>query len=214
MTVPSLAQLLAMSNAIHLYHYYAKAYHDSGDPIHAWKSAIKLGWLPTIAAAVSTIVGFAALMICNLDVASDFAFYGGISVGISAITVLIGMPTCLLLIQPRPKPTGKVELGMIRFLDKFTWHGRWAITLIMTAILIAASLAIPHLQSEVRMESFFKSNSEFTNDYQWYEKEFSPPHVSELMISFPQPLSDIQLADKFDYIDQFGPQPTRRPQAA
>ncbi len=201
--VPSLAQLLAMSNAIHFYNYYAESYREQGYAGIAWRHAIRSGWLPTVAAALSTIVGFAALASSNLKVASDFAIFGGVAVGISAITVLLAVPAALVVFQPVPKEESRFDKGLVRFLDWITQRQRWQIAITSLLFLGFAGYGLRHLESDVRLETFFKSDSAFLADFRWYEERFAAPQVSELMITYAASEETEQSAfQKFKFIQR------------
>ena len=201
--VPSLAQLLAMSNAVHFINYYSEDWLRHHDGNRAWRYAVRVGWLPTVAASVTTMIGFGVLATSNISVAGDFAIFGAIGVVCAAVAVLVIIPTVLILTQPKVKdhhPLGRLFIDVLVFLTNTL---RWPTALLLAAVLIGGGLGLMHLKSDVRTEIFFSAKSEFRQHHDWFSERFAPPQASDLMIGFPnEPGNKVDKKTQFEFIEK------------
>ncbi|MDF1755792.1 MAG: ABC transporter permease [Verrucomicrobiales bacterium] len=198
--VPSLAQLLAMSNAVHFINYYSEDWLRHKDETRAWRYSLNVGLLPTLAAALTTIVGFAALSTSNLGVAVDFALYGSIGVFCAALTVILVVPSVLILFRPKVKEPLPFEKHFIEFLMLLSNRYRRHVAIGMTVFLIVCGTGLSRLQSDVRLETFFPEKSEFRQHYDWFLNHFGSPQVSEVIVSFPEGMREVRAVERFELI--------------
>ncbi len=195
--VPSLAQLLAMSNVIHLLHYYAESLHDHGNRRRAWRDAIHLGWLPTTAASVTTMIGFAALFSSNLEVARSFALFGIVGVFLSMVLVLTLTPAILALVLPSSRPVGALQHGFVGGLRRLTLRRRWAVSIPLVLAFGLAAWGLPRLGSDVRMETFFSERSDFHEHNDWFEQKMGSVQGSEVLVEFDP---EVDARTQFSYV--------------
>lgn len=200
--IPSIAQLLAMSNAIHFINYYREEWLRFRDGELAWRYSFRMGWLPTVAASLTTVIGFAALATSDLKVAGDFALYGGIGVLSAAIVVLLVIPAALIVKQPEVAPPHSYERAFDRALEYATINFRWPIAIMLTLVFALGVMGLSRLKPDVRTEIFFSEESAFRQDYDWYSDRFAPPTITNLMVGFPE--GAVSREEQFRFIGRLG----------
>ncbi|MDF1816012.1 MAG: ABC transporter permease, partial [Verrucomicrobiales bacterium] len=162
--------------------------------------AIQVGWLPTLAASLTTIIGFIALNSSNLGVANDFALYGSIGVCCSAGSVLLIVPSVLILFRPAVKQPLRFEARFISLLILLSGKYGKKIAIGMSLFLVFCGFGINRLESDVRLESFFPEDSEFGENNSWFAERFASPQVSEIVVTFPESIREIRAMDRFDFV--------------
>lgn len=182
--VPSLAQLLAMSNVIHLINYYMESLHKHNDKERAWRDAISNGWMPTVAASMTTVIGFSSLLATNIEVVKHFALYGTIAVIIAMVVVLTSTTASLILLKPDANLRFKLRERFVGWLFHLASERKWAVTASLLSIFLLGGLGLDKLKSDVRMGSFFPEESRYRSNKSWFEAKMGPIMGSELLVSF------------------------------
>jgi predicted RND superfamily exporter protein len=183
--VPSLAQLVALSNAVHLLHHYDDALaEDDGTGAPPWWQALSHGATPTVAACLTTMIGFLALLTSSLPVVRSFALFGAAAIMLSMVIVLIAVPAGLVLLRPAPVREGAVRGRLIPALGAWVARRPRTISAALGILFVLAVMGIGSLRTESRTESFFSADSEFKQHLQWFEDEFGYLQASQLMGRF------------------------------
>lgn len=183
--IPSLAQLLALSNAIHLIQYYCDAEANPND-VPSWKRAFREGWKPTVAASITTVIGFLSLHTSSLPVVRSFSTFGSLSVLLTMCIVLLVVPTGLILLRPwRPKHDW-IHTSIIPRLDRGVGRFRTPISFALLAVLVTCFFGFGNLKTEIRTETFFSDESELQQSFQWFDKVFGSLQASQLIGTFEE----------------------------
>lgn len=182
--VPSLAQLLAMSNVIHLVNYYMESLHKHGDKNRAWRDAISNGWLPTVAASLTTVIGFTALLTSNIEVVRKFSVFGTCAVLISMVIVLTSTTAILILLKPNAKPRLQLQKTFVNWLLHLTTRRKWPVTAALLSLFLFAGFGLNRHHSDIRMGSFFAEESRYQINKQWFESKMGSVMGSELLMTF------------------------------
>lgn len=197
--VPAIAQLLSMSNVIHLINYYIEALHKHGDKQLAWRHAVSNGWLPTVAASTTTMIGFASLFTSNIGVVRNFAQFGLIAVLISMVIVLTLTTAALILLTPDVPRRIAIRELFLGWLRRITIRRKWLITVTLLAVFFFAGFGLKKLKSDVRMDSFFGEGSSYQVNHSWYKSKTGPVTGSELLFTFH---GTVDLNLQFDLLEK------------
>ncbi len=190
--IPSLAQLLALSNSVHLIHYYSDATENPSTTTPAWVQALREGIRPTVAASLTTVIGFLTLLSSSLPVVRTFSIFGSFSVLLTMLCVLTIVPTGLILLKPTRPASDWIDTRLIPGLDG--WVGRrhhlFAITLL--TVFAVSFFGFNHLKTEIRTETFFPDESVLQQNIDWFDREFGSLQASQLIGKFDEniPLSE------------------------
>lgn len=189
--VPSLAQLLALSNAIHLIQYYCDA-EATPSPVPSWKRALKEGWKPTVAASVTTIIGFLSLHTSSLPVVRSFSTFGSVGVFLTMCTVLLVVPTGLILLRPKVPKRDWIHDKIVPRIDHAVGRHHTSFSVVLLSLLVACFFGFQFLKTEIRTETFFSDKSELQQSFQWFDKIFGSLQASQLIGTFEEsvPLPD------------------------
>lgn len=183
--VPSLAQLVALSNAVHLLHHYDDALEeDDGTGAPPWWQALSHGATPTVAACLTTTIGFLALLTSSLPVVRSFSIFGAAAIVLSMVLVLVAVPAGLILLRPGPVREGAVKRRIVPAVGAWVSRRPRSIAATLGLFFLAAALGIGSLRTESRTESFFSEDSEFKQHLHWYEEEFGYLQASQLLGRF------------------------------
>ncbi|MCA9071748.1 MAG: MMPL family transporter, partial [Planctomycetaceae bacterium] len=185
---PPLIQVLAVAGGIHLIHYYWEGVRN-GNVSQAADHAFRVGWLPCTLASATTALGLASLMVSDLAPVKLFGTYGAAGVLLTAGLLLAVLPGTLKR-WPLPPPSEHHRLQSLwdhqwtrltHKLGRFQW-------LVLATILTAmgfASVGLKQLQTSVRVETLFASNSRILSDYRWLEEHVAPLVPIDVMVRFP-----------------------------
>ncbi len=182
--VPSLAQLLALSNSIHLIQYYSEALDTPSEKGEAWWVGLRNGWAPTTAASLTTVIGFLSLQVSSLPVVRDFSLYGSIAVIGSTLLVLTMVPAGLILLNPVPSGKDWIRNHVIPRLDRAVSKRKSLFYLPLLLLFVLAFFGLGRLKTEIRTEEFFPKGSELQQNMTWFEEEFGQLQACQLMGRF------------------------------
>ena len=199
--VPSLTQLLATSNIVHLINYYRESVTQQGDRKRAWREALCHGWLPTIAASVSTMIGVGALMTSDLPVIRSFAVFGMIGVFLSMVFSLGLTAVALILLLPVVRREASVQRLTVNGLCDLSLRWHWPVSVLLLGLFAFGGMGLPRLRSDVSLQSFFSEESVYPVNQSWFETRLGPVTGSDLLVIFPE---TVELEDRFELIDRLG----------
>lgn len=199
--VPSLAQLLALSNSIHLIQYYSEALDSPSEEGDAWWIALRNGWAPTTAASLTTVIGFLSLQVSSLPVVRDFSLYGSIAVIGSTVLVLTMIPAGLILLNPTPSGKDWIRNQIIPRLDRAVSARKALFYLPLLLLFVLAFFGLGRLRTEIRTEEFFPEKSELRQNMTWFKQEFGELQACQLMGRFPDSVS---FSDQWKSVCQLG----------
>ncbi|MEM9283476.1 MAG: MMPL family transporter [Verrucomicrobiota bacterium] len=193
--VPSLALLLALSNSIHLIQYYQEAV-ESEDP-QPWRNALGCGWGPTVAASVTTVIGFLSLQLSSMPVVRSFSTFGAAGVVVAMISVLLVVPAGLILFRPGVRGAGSIETWLSKRVDPWVFRSRTAFICFGLILMLASIFGVKVLKAEVRMETFFSETSPFSRNFEWFKAEFGPLQSCQVLGVFNDSVS---FSDQFEAV--------------
>ncbi len=181
--VPSVAQLLGMSNAVHFLGYYQSALRQR-ERESAWIGAWRNGWKPTVAASVTTIIGFLSLGVSGLPVVRGFSAYGALGVVAAMVVVLTVVPACLILIRPSRFGRDWIRDHLIPLAEYATLRRPFITSGLLLAAMAFACWGFPHLETDTRTENFFSERSEMKRSLNWFEEEFGYLQAAQIVGRF------------------------------
>ncbi len=193
--MPPLIQVLAVAGGIHLINYFFDAAR-SGDP-DAADRAFRMGWLPCTLSAVTTAVGMASLGVSQLTPVRAFGMYAAAGVVMTAALLLTFIPGILRLWPIEPiDPIEPAEREDAAAHERSHQRGRiwhtltaglrrthWLIVVAALAAMGFAARGISKLESSVRIETLFPSDSRILRDYRWLEKHIGPLVPIEVVLT-------------------------------
>lgn len=154
--------------------------------------------MPTVAASVTTMIGFAALLASNLEVARSFSLFGIIGVFLAMVIVLVFTPAILVLTLPEARPTITFQGLFVRGAHWMVARHRWVASFSLLALFAFAAFGLKRLSSDVRMESFFPEKSRFHDQSCWFESKMGSIHGSDLLVIFP---GSVDPSRQFDLVE-------------
>jgi len=186
--LPPLIQVLSVAGGIHLINYYFEFLPTVG-PAAAPARAVQLGWWPCVLSAGTTAVGLASLMVSKVTPIRLFGAYAAAGVLISLGLLLTVIPAFLTYwpIQRRMIPkaiesTSNGPAGVWLRLSNVIARHYATISLVSLALMLGVGWGAGQVQSSVRIETLFPSESRILSDYQWLENYIGPLVPIEVVI--------------------------------
>jgi hydrophobe/amphiphile efflux-3 (HAE3) family protein len=160
-------------------------------PIESTNLAVSNTGLPVFLAAATTVVGFAANVVCGVVSIRMFGLFSAIGVFFSFIIALTFVPAILALLKVPEAPLGTAsgrqprENWSMRVIGKWgvlIFRHRWAILVPAIILILAASIFIPRVYPETDFVKYFKPNSKPTRAVQIINERFGGELQFEFLI--------------------------------
>ncbi|MFZ5833112.1 MAG: efflux RND transporter permease subunit [Planctomycetota bacterium] len=187
--LPPLVFVLSLSTAIHLINYYRDAL-EVGRWQDAPVRALRDGWRPCLLSSATTAIGLLSLGVSEIVPVKMFGIYAAAGMGASLVTVLLFLPVALTAWPVRPRAAASNSSnptrspGIDRLADTICRHHA-AIVIGMLLLMVVTAIGLPSLQSTVKLQYRFGSDSRILQDYRWLEEHLGPLVPLELVIHFP-----------------------------
>ena len=180
--LPPLIYVLSISAAVHLINYYRDA-REEGDPDTAAVRAMAYGWRPCLLASGTTAVGLLSLSVSKIVPIQNFGIYSAVGMGISIAVLFLFLPAVLTIWRP-DVPTNKMSGADGR--DPTALIGRFHLPIAGGTVLLMIGLGfgLLRLESTVKLQHRFASDSRIIQDYAWMEKNLGPLVPLEVVLHF------------------------------
>ncbi len=188
--MPPLIQVLAVAGGIHLVNYYFDATRDPRETNPASR-AFQLGWLPCVLSAGTTAIGLASLMVSELTPIRLFGMYASAGVLITTGLLLTIIPGTFLIWPLKIASTAadrtnlrspRATHGIWSSLTSGLAKVHWLVVAASLAVMIGAGYGIPRINTSVRIETLFSTDSRILRDYRWLEEHVGPLVPIEIVL--------------------------------
>lgn len=207
--LPTLIFMLTLSAAIHLANYYL----DSGglsEPL-AGARALILGWLPCVLATLTTVFGFASLVVSQLAPIWQFGSLAAVGLIVASCILLSVFAAATYWMGSRNSASKETEFGTLADtqvdsaatpkehlsleIDKSRtevrladFTGRYASILSVLGLLLLgfAAAGVQRLKSSTEFEDMFGKESPSVRSLEWVKQHLGPIDSFEILIGFPK----------------------------
>lgn len=206
--MPPLILVLGVSSGIHLVNYYLAAVPEVG-PSAAPMTALRAGWRPCVLSLGTTAIGLASLLVSDLQPIREFGLYAALGAVITLVVLLCFLPGSFCLWPVNAETTGN-PVGEGRgaeggsqvsdspfFRGLMRHHG--VVTVVSLLLMLLAGAGLRHLQTSVRIQTFFREDSRILRDYEWIETHIGPLVPIEVLIRF-KAAADVPLASRLELV--------------
>jgi predicted RND superfamily exporter protein len=140
---------------------------------------------PCVYSGVTTMAGFASLILCNIRPVIDFGYIMTAGVAISIIVPFLLFPTLLVLLpKDKPRPAVKVKWSLTPALGRFTVTHGLLIVLGSIMLLTMNAIGISRLQVENCFINYFKSSTEIHQGMKVLDRQFGGTTPLDVVIDF------------------------------
>jgi len=148
---------------------------------------IQAMWRPCVYSGLTTMMGFASLIFCNIRPIINFGYIMVVGVVISIIVPFLLLPAVLVLVpRDRPWSNRKSRWSLIPMLGRFTMaHG--TLIIVASAVLLFVNvLGIRKLQVENCFINYFKSTTEIHQGMKVLDQQLGGTTPLDVVIDFGQ----------------------------
>jgi predicted RND superfamily exporter protein len=179
--IPALVFVLTTSGCIHLIHYSMQVGVGAGD-------VLRVGWLPCVVSASTTIVGMLSLGASQFPAIRKFGLYSALGVAVGLIFQLVLVPWLLQRFGTKAVANltsqkanhSRFWLNWYRVVNHFRL-GFLGMSMLM---LIGGSVGLTYLKAQVEVENLFKKDSAVLVSLRKLEEQLGPLDQTELMVVF------------------------------
>lgn len=150
-------------------------------------STIQAMWRPCVYSGLTTMMGFASLIFCNIRPIINFGYIMVVGVAISIIVPFLILPAVLVLVpRDRPWSNRKSRWSLTPMLGRFTMaHG--TLIIVASAVLLFVNvLGIRKLQVENCFINYFKSTTEIHQGMKVLDQQLGGTTPLDVVIDFGQ----------------------------
>ncbi len=167
---------------------------------------------PCVYSGLTTMAGFASLILCDIRPVIDFGYIMVVGVAISIIVPFLVLPTTLVLLsRDKPWSRGKAKWSLTPALGRFTVAHGPLIVAGSVALLILNVVGIRKLQVENCFINYFKSSTEIHQGMKVLDQQLGGTTPLDVVIDFEQTASSetapsgdpADANDVFDEFDEF-----------
>ena len=166
---------------------------------------IRAMWRPCVYSGLTTMMGFASLIFCNIRPIINFGYIMVFGVAISIIVPFLLLPAVLVLVpRDRSWSKRKSKWSLAPMLGRFTIaHG--TLIIVASAVLLFVNvLGIRKLQVENCFINYFKSNTEIHQGMKVLDQQLGGTTPLDVVIDFGQTApSEATAANTEDVFDKF-----------
>lgn len=162
---PSLLIIITMAMAMHIVVRYREIH--AGNPDMPNREivfrTVRLVAIPCLYTSLTTIVGFASLVVSRIPPVVDFGLMMSLGLGIAYLVCFIFFPAAILLFPQRPAPAHKLaelDESPVKFLATFTIRHRATVAAASVVLFAVFALGTTRLKVENRFIDYFKSDTE------------------------------------------------------
>lgn len=184
----SLLFIVAMAHSIHLIVGYQEATEVPG---HSGRIAAAMRRLitPCFYTAATTAVGFASLVICDIQPVKDFGIYMSIGVALALVISFTFFPAVLLLSGGRglQEPRLRVTPRFLRQLASFALNRRLLLAVLAILLVVVSVFGIMRISTETRFIDYFREDSEIYTGLEFIDNNMGGTTSLEVILSAPEP---------------------------
>jgi predicted RND superfamily exporter protein len=163
LVLPSLLIVIGSTYSIYIIAQYEDEVQKGGTTREVVERALALVTVPVIVAALTTVVGFAALLVSRIATIRALGLYAAVGFACLTVVVLSLMPAVLVLLPlPRSKSARKDAGGLAELLarvGRVDREYRVPIMLVAALIVVPCLFGISRIRADANVIQFFKPNS-------------------------------------------------------
>ena len=187
--LPPILVSVGSAYGIHIVERWKQERAKGKSPVESAHLAVGNTGLPVFLAAATTVVGFAANIICGVVAIRMFGLFSALGIFFSFIIALTFVPAILSLLRSKTsKPTPNIqprENWAKRILGNwgvFVFRHRWAVLIPAIVLVLVAAIFIPRVYPETDFVKYFKPNSKPTRAVQIINERFGGELQFEFLI--------------------------------
>ncbi|MBT3199072.1 MAG: MMPL family transporter [Phycisphaerales bacterium] len=203
----SLQIIIAMAVAIHLVVRYRELLCDEPGESQRYLvgQTVRLKWPPCAYAVLTTLVGFASLLACDMPPVVMLGWTMVVALTVALIVTFLLLPAVLVLLpkEPQPKLTSRYQ-SFMDLLARWTQsHGKWILGF-GAVVLLLSVVGIASLEVENRFIDYFHPTTEIHQGMKVIDQELGGTTPLEVVITFDktEPVGEIE-PDEDDIDDEF-----------
>jgi uncharacterized protein len=184
---PVLMLIVGTSDVVHIMTKYLDELHKGKARDEAMRISVRQIGVATLLTSLTTAAGFLSLMTSRLSTVRDFGLNAAIGVIVAYVTVIF-FTTCLLTYFDKEQiaKSKGINGDWDKFLEKsflFTVQKPGKILLFSSIILLLCFYGISKVSTNYRIESNLPENQKVSEDFKFFEREFSGFRPLEFAIS-------------------------------
>lgn len=182
--LPSLIFVLSLSSGIHISSRYLALLEESGESIGAIRKTLGEVFKPVLLSSVTTSVGFASLIVSDMQPVIDFGIFAAIGMLLSFFFNIMVVPGMLLLLRAQARKektmssthfTSRIGVSMFRH------KGAVLVVSIVLLVVFAGMTAKSSVESNVL--KFFPDDSRINRDYHFIGSHLTGFYTVELDVT-------------------------------
>ena len=179
---------IAMAHSIHLLTGYlesSSSYNHSGRII----SSLRTLFIPCLYTAITTAVGFASLVICDIQPVKDFGLYMSMGVGFALLISFTFFPAALLLLGKNDiQQTNRVkDSKFLGFLARLTVKHRKSIIAAAIIVTLISIYGIRLVNTETRFIDYFRNGTDVYKGLEFIDKKMGGTTSLEIILKSDKP---------------------------
>ncbi|MCA9200505.1 MAG: MMPL family transporter, partial [Planctomycetales bacterium] len=183
--LPPLIQVLSLAGGIHLVNYFRESIRTSHATVAAERT-LQIGWLPCVLSSATTAIGMASLLVSDLEPIRQFGAFSAAGVLLTTAILLVAVPALLARFTSSARSTSHTPVESTQTLWSPITQRLATIKLPVIAVslvtMVAAVFGMQQLNSSVRIETLFASDSRILQDYDWFEQHVGPVVPVEVLL--------------------------------
>lgn len=184
---------ISLEDIYYIHHHYYISLKKFKDKFMAWKETLGNMWSPCLFTSLTTVIGFASLMVNNIKPILDFSLLGSIAVTLAYIITIIFLPSIHLLLRMPQELDKKIRFKInyqpfINKLANVVYNKRRVFWLAIPLLIIFSAFGISKIKIETDHLSFFHKSSEVYKSTVFTEKNLAG--ISNLEVTVKTPNED------------------------
>jgi uncharacterized protein len=164
-------------------------------------SAISKTGVAVTASALTTIAGFASLLIMKIGIGKDLGFILAKGVILSLLTTVFLLPCLILLFDKLIERTRhKIIMPRFNLISRWAVKGKWVFLILIAVLLVPSFLAQRNLQYYTSLESSLPANSQSVVATEKIKNDFGNGEVVYVVTEDQDRLKENKLTDKIKTI--------------
>jgi len=186
----SLQLIIAMAVAIHLVVRYRELHADSpgASQRQLVLDTVRLKWPPCAYAVLTTLVGFASLLACNMAPVVMLGWTMVLGLTIALVVTFLLLPAALVLLPkgPPPRLTSRHH-SFIGLLAKWTQNRGGLILAVGAAVMLVSLVGASRLEVENRFIDYFDTTTEIHQGMKTIDRQLGGTTPLDVIIEFDAP---------------------------
>lgn len=167
----------------------------------AMVSAISKTGVAVTASALTTIAGFASLLIMKIGIGKDLGFVLAKGVVLSLLTTVFLLPCLILLFDKLIERTRhKIIMPRFNLISRWAVRGKWVFLILIVVLLVPSFLAQKKLEYYTSLESSLPENSQSVVATEKIKNDFGNGEVVYVVTESQDRLKENKLMDKIETI--------------